>query len=80
MDVIDAALRGVIGKGVEEMADIVSQGRDHKGGTGPGLFGEASRLAGMLPLGDRFAAVCGMSMFGEEDAEGVVGVGHEPSE
>ena len=80
MEIIDAAIGSIIRKVVEEMADIVNQCCDDKGGTGPGAFCQACGLTGMFPLGNRFAAVFRMAMFGEEEAERVVGVGHEPGE
>jgi hypothetical protein len=78
MDVIDAAIGSVIRKPVEEMTDIVNQGRDDQRSPGTGSFRQASRLAGMLPLADRFAAVFRMSMRGEQVAERVVGARHVP--
>ena len=69
--VVDAMFGGVVGKVVEEMADVVEQRRHDECRPGTLAFGKEARLGGVLPLGHRFAAVQGFAALGEQGADRV---------
>lgn len=64
--IVDAVVGGIVGKSVEQMADIVEQGGDDECGGSLLLFGEPGGLECVFLLRDRLPAVLGLAAFAEE--------------
>jgi hypothetical protein len=59
VSVVHALVRRVVGQVMQQMSDVVQQGRRHERRTGAGLAGEMGGLQSVLALRDRLAAIAG---------------------
>ena len=57
MSVVHPLIRGVVGQVMQQVSDVMQQGRDDQRRSRARLAGEMSRLKSVVTLADRFAAI-----------------------